>query len=271
MPANNNDLLLNGIVASSDHHAIVNVSSSQNAHGETSTLQLLDSQKLLKMACTPNGTQTAYWVKGKGDIAFGNDMMSSSDSSQLYLIATRNNVIQWKELIEQNGIVSDQTSMVWLPNGNLVLGITFRDSVSIQNNTYISKGEDDILLLVFDTTGTITRSEVYGTMQSENILEMRQNNGLVYFGGNFGGDITMRKIGDKNLVFFGDCPTVPYMTHVDLGANISSRLPAQDIKERNLAQMPNQNIRVFPNPAKAGFTIAEDLSGLPLLLGWPGF
>ena len=113
MPANNNDLLLNGIVASSDHHAIVNVSSSQNAHGETSILQLLDSQKLLKMACTPNGTQTAYWVKGKGDIAFGNDMMSSSDSSQLYLIATRNNVIQWKELIEQNGIVSDQTSMVW--------------------------------------------------------------------------------------------------------------------------------------------------------------
>jgi hypothetical protein len=134
-------------------------------------------------------------------------------------------------------------------------------------------------LLAIDTAGTVTWQDHIGTTGSENISEMMYDHELIYFGGEFSGEIGDREIGDYIFSNLVAANTRAYISSTSIASQGQAQaLTGQDKDGKEELHPLNKtqgNIIVYPNPVSGFLTIrvldsnadqliARDMLGRPI-------
>ena len=241
---------IDGNSVSSLDGSVVTIISDGGSSLVTDNILRIDTNLILiRSGQNKEGSLFTYLFKGIGHVFNGSQTLHTDGTNDLFLVTTGvDGELKWTQKISADHLDIRNLDISYLDNGNLVLGVTFTDSVSIQNRKYYSTGETDIALYSFDQSGTVLWSEKYGSLQQENIEKMYYSNGKLYFGGEFSGNIYYRQIGETDFLTFTNSISNPYIAFVN-EADITTA-NRSNIRERDnsISKARVTSVSVYPNP-----------------------
>ena len=139
----------------------------------------------------------------------------------------------------------------------LNVGITYSGSVSVDTTQYFnSVGKQDIGLIQFDQQGQYRWHRSYGSSETETVVELLYDAGILYFGGNFAGAQGFRSVGGYdfyNPTPFHERAYVSYFADsvaVDSTVALAPEIASINEPVLRKALTPGKAFKVFPNPFK---------------------
>jgi Secretion system C-terminal sorting domain/SprB repeat len=255
---NGNGISLDGNNYSAQNGSVLTVKSDGVFNTLTNNSLRIDTNlTLIKSAQSWDGNTVTYLFRGTGQVFDGGQTLHPSANNDLVLVTTQNTgALVWTEKIPLQYLDVNALDIKYLSNGQLALGLTFTDSVTIQGKPFMSKGETDILLVSFAPNGTINWSEKYGTIQKETIKKMFTMNNRLYFGGEFGGSISYRQIGADKLLTFTNSVSNPYITYINESVTAVGNKGALENRGLNRTSISVPKVTVYPNPFSNNLTVA---------------
>lgn len=243
------NIKVNGSTIATNSGSIVNLSSDNLITSVINNpINIGNGLKLLKSSQSKNDSLVTYLLRGNGTYSIGGQSYHL-DGSNDYLLVTinQNNTLLWAERFPVEKIVSGQIDICYAGN-NLSLTATFKDTIQIQSQSFISLGGSDIVILIFNNHGTISHSDHYGTIQDEHVSNVLYGNERLYFAGAFGGNISYRAIGKHNYLTLSNSMSNPYISYIDAPQSKAFKSIAdRSFTERNL-HLNMSKASVYPNP-----------------------
>jgi hypothetical protein len=218
-------------------------------------LSLGNNMQLVKSAVSPDGSQTTYLIKGSGTIVHSGTSLVSSLTAGYWLVTTSSTgQLKWTLPLGKINLSEKELDMTYSDSLGLYLGLTFRDTLSLGLQQWISKGGKDVFIAKINPNGTLYSAQSYGSSDDEVIKKLFHNSGFLYLGGDYHGATAERSIGNNKFVNLG-MPRAnlsrAYMTYLtDLDLLQPSDSLGQGIATRQKADTGNSFLKAFPNPFK---------------------
>jgi hypothetical protein len=224
-----------------------------------------------------NGIALAFY--GDGTLQIGGQNFGAAGNRLLLASVQPGSILNWQTDIAASNLNDQKLDITFGDNGLLFTGLTFTGSLSALGHNFQSVGGEDIALLAIDTTGAVTWQYHIGTTGSENISEMMYDHELIYFGGEFSGEIGDREIGDYIFSNLVAANTRAYISSTSIASQGQAQaLTGQDKVGKEALHPLNKtqgNIIVYPNPVSSLLTIrvldsnadqliARDMLGRPI-------
>jgi hypothetical protein len=243
------NIKVNGSTIATNSGSIVNLSSDNLVTSVINNpINLGNGLKLLKSSQSKNDSLVTYLLRGNGTYSIGGQSYHLNGTND-YLLVTinQNNTLLWAERFPAEKIVSGQIDICYAGN-NLSLTATFKDTIQIQSQSFISLGGSDIVILIINNHGTISHSNHYGTIQDEHVSNVLYGNERLYFAGAFGGNISYREIGKHNYLTLSNSISNPYISYIDVPQSAAFKsIEARSSTEKNL-HLNMSKASVYPNP-----------------------
>lgn len=203
-----------------------------------------------------DNSRVTYLLRGAGQVHYNGQILTGNSAQELTLVTCDNlgNVL-WSEKINGQNIIGQDFDISYGASNNLLVGLTYTNALSIQGQSRASNGSSDVLLVRFNGIGQVSGMLSYGTSDGENISKMFFADSILYFGGEFNGDTTARKIGTHTFLTLSSTSSTPYISF------ISESSFTQDggkglLKSRGKAQTPiSESISIYPNPFTNDLTL----------------
>jgi hypothetical protein len=144
--------------------------------------------------------------------------------------------------------------------GDLIVALTFSDSMSIDSTIFSSVGGSDIVLLCFDSTGLLKRQIGYGSKDDENVSSLFLDEEMIYFGGELLGATSNRDIGRHKFILLSNDISTPYITFLTT-SDLLSNQERQSLKQNVGVNTVEPKIVVFPNPVNQELIVR--ITGVP--------
>jgi hypothetical protein len=239
---------MNGVVVPTDASSIVNFVTDHLSTGVVNSPIVLNSGlNLVKAVSSDLSSVVTYLLRGTGSYSLGGQVYHQ-DATDDYVLVTIN---EKGELVWTNRISAQQ-----IPDGHLdiaysgkllSLGLTFTGTIYMQGQGFASKGETDIAIFNFSDSGEVSGSYHYGTTQKEQVNKLMYGQSRLYFGGEFGGNGSYRKIGKHGFVTFSNSTANPFISYVSVNESSarSEERGAMDVQDKHLNL---SDAAVYPNP-----------------------
>lgn len=233
-------------------------------HAHTHTFSLLNridleaNAQILRAAVEPGQGAYALLLSNTQTIAQatpGSFQVAAGSKFAALNLNTQGNP-QWVHYFNGD-IDSQQLDIAFGQEQRLNVGITFAGNVSVDSTQYFSSlGKQDIGLIQFDQQGQYRWHRSYGSPESETVVELMYDAGILYFGGNFAGAQGFRSIGGYdfyNPTAFHERAYVSYYADsvaVDSTLTNTPELAALSAPVLQKSSTPDRSFKVFPNPFK---------------------
>jgi type IX secretion system substrate protein len=197
-------------------------------------------------------------LSGAGSINIDQSSVFYSANNQIVILTTNSegDFIWVNSFSYPDNTTTEGLSIAYGLEGYLFAGITFEGQISIQEDTFISSGGKDILLLKFDETGNLIEYKQYGTNEDESVFKIFYQDSILYLGGEFSGINQITNIGMHQFVNLSDNDNNAYISYV-LETNFESSSYSKGAQSRSNSEVTslnrnyhitNNNIKVYPNP-----------------------
>lgn len=204
-----------------------------------------------------DNSRVTYLFRGYGNLNYGGEQISGLNSVDLILVTCNNlgNVL-WVEKINGSNISGQDFEITYGSGNDVLIGIAYQNDISIQGQQTVSNGSTDILVAKFNSTGQLVGKINYGTGDSENISHMFFADGKLFFGGEFSGDTTSRKIGVHTFLTLSSTASSPYISFVPESAFTQEERPngSKNWKSNSSAHKETK-INIYPNPFGDDLTV----------------
>ncbi|WP_245550049.1 T9SS type A sorting domain-containing protein [Haliscomenobacter hydrossis] len=219
-------------------------------------------------------SQIGLLINGIDSVWHAGASLTATAGNQVSVISlSTQGVLKWAKKIATPTI---ELNKVAFSNGNrkgLFLGLTYRDSLKFYGHKLQSKGQEDIAILKFDTSGVLVQIDTFGTPDGETVSQMMLSENVLFFGGEMNGPTKTRTIGLMdfiNTTTFDDRVYISAVTDT-LGANLPFpdtnvvaeilQIPAQN--EHKVAKKLQRSVAMFafPNPVQDELTLQFQAEG----------
>lgn len=232
-------------------------------HANTHAFSLLNridleaNAQILRAAVEPNQAAYALLVSNTNGVAQqAGGLQVGSGNKVAALSLTAQGALQWVKYFNGN-IDPRQLDITFGVEQRLNVGITYAGNVSVDSTQYFSSlGKQDIGLIQFDQQGQYRWHRSYGSPETETVVELLYDAGILYFGGNFTGAQGFRSVGGYdfyNPTPFHERAYVSYYADsiaVDSTLANTPELAALSAPVLQKSSTPDRNFKVFPNPFK---------------------
>lgn len=149
----------------------------------------------------------------------------------------------------------------------LFLGLTYRDSLKFEEHKLLSKGQEDIAIVKYDSNGAIIQIDTFGTPDGETVSQMMLSENVLFFGGEMNGATKTRTIGVMDFINTTSFDGRVYISAVTdtLGANLpfpdtnvvveTLQFPTQIEKKAIKPLQRSVSMFAFPNPFQDELTL----------------
>jgi Secretion system C-terminal sorting domain len=215
----------------------------------------LDGVKLIKSTLSKDESITTNIFHGEGNIYKDNKKIATIVKGEVCVVSTDfNGEIIYTKTVQSEQIDPKLLSATFDNANNLYFAITFENTVTLENTTFTSKGNKDILFVKIAADGTILLVNQYGSPDNENVKEIMFDNGnSVYFGGEIEGETFERQIGDVTLIKMQSIKKAAYVSHFSLSDESSPTY-----KNINNANTSSIDFTALPNPVSDNLEIEVD-------------
>ncbi len=212
------------------------------------------SLTLVRAERSLDNSRISYLLRGTGRVKYNGQQIIGSSAQDL-LVVTCNNAgnVLWAEPINGQNIVGQDFDLAYGAGNNVVVGLTYNNSMTIQGHQSVSNGSTDVLLVRFNGSGQVAGMLNYGTAKGENVSKMFFADSVLYFGGEFAGSSSNRTIGSHSFVTTSNAVSTPYLSFVT-ESNFPQNGGRMDAKPREDAQFAKP-ISVYPNPFSNDLTL----------------
>lgn len=232
-------------------------------HANTHAFSLLNridleaNAQILRAAVEPNQAAYALLVGNTNGVAQQAGSLQVGNGNKVAALSlTTQGALQWVKYFNGN-IDPRQLDITFGVEQRLNVGITYAGNVSIDTTQYFSsQGKQDIGLIQFDQQGQSRWHRSYGSPETETVVELLYDAGILYFGGNFAGAQSFRSIGGYdfyNPTPFHERAYVSYYADsvaVDSTLANTPELAALSAPVLQKSSTPDRTFKVFPNPFK---------------------
>jgi hypothetical protein len=151
----------------------------------------------------------------------------------------------------------------------LFLGLTYRDSFEVSQQKFVSKGNTDVLIVKYDTTGNVILAESHGSVDEETVSHLMDTEHFLFFGGEMNGSTKFRKMGLSDYInqtayedrvyisaivdTIGAVFEIPDTTLVPTTVNSIDQKPSMKVDTR--PKEYSSTIFAFPNPFQDELTL----------------
>lgn len=172
----------------------------------------------------------------------------------------------WTEKITGDHIAEQDFDIAYVAGRDVVIGITYSDTITVQGQVSTSNGDTDILFAKFNETGQLAGMLNYGTTDGENVSKLFYADSILYFGGEFKGDTTRRQIGAHTFLTISGTSGTPYISFITESAFIQEGGRRNTSSpEKNGKKPKSESISVYPNPLSANLTLRiESIEPVPV-------
>lgn len=190
----------------------------------------------------------------------GTGLLSRTENHLSVLSLSAQGVLKWAKKIPSPTLDLDNMALSNGANKGLFVGLTYYDTLSLETNRLQSKGQEDIAILKYDTTGTLIQLDTFGTVDGETVSQMMVSENVVFFGGEMKGATKNRSIGLIDFINDTALDGRVYISAVTdtLGANLppldtnevseTLQLPTQTLEQSTKPIQRSVPIFAFPNP-----------------------
>ncbi len=200
---------------------------------------------LIHATYSADGKNKVQVIRGVGSITKSGEPFFTTDTEKIICITTDDNgKFLWSKSFDATNISKNDFDITFGANGNLFVGLTFSNTLQIADTAVLqSTGGSDIALLNLGNDGSLLGYKTYGTSDDEKIMQLHYNLGLLYFGGEFSGNIKNRTIGKNKFFNLSEASNNAYMSFV----------PESDLNSSNLQERRKQNLtkNLIPEATKA--------------------
>ncbi len=148
----------------------------------------------------------------------------------------------------------------------LVIGITFEDTIIIDDQTIVSAGGKDILVMTLDQDLNVETINRFGSLYDENVSQILatyyepDNARYIFFGGEFSSKIFRRDLGDITLINTKKGMQKAYVTFMKLDGVPQTNQPGSPVSllVEDVAPTGQESevvLRSFPNPFDGAFEL----------------
>lgn len=200
-------------------------------------------------------TAFAFW--GNGTIQMGGQMLSSAND-RILMATISGSTLQWQSSIPVTNMNTGKFDIGFGEKDLLFTGFTFNNSISPFSVNFQSEGQEDIALLAIDNTGAVTWQQSVGTSGNENVSELLYDHGVLYFGGEFSGEIGDREIGQIIFSNLMAANSRAYISEIVVENGGVQTLNQSETGRQNLISIDKQTegkIKIFPNPVSQELTV----------------
>ena len=204
---------------------------------------------LLDLSLSEDNQAISLALYGNGTLEMDDNMIFSTSLDQLVLLSIdeEQGQLNWVQALEGSNIDPLKFDMTFGSGHELIIGISFEDSILIQTGVLASNGLEDIAILKWSNQGQMIWTRTYGTMHHENVSKLFYDNEVIYFGGEYAGNNDFRKIGNYAFFDVWDTTQTAYLSYVyDGSPNVENRNNLEDIGLKN----KKQSLQIYPNPFK---------------------
>ncbi len=224
----------------------ISSTSISNIAGRTSTnetpfINISSGFTLLKSAQSSNNSIT-YLLSGNGDIITPSETYNYTDN-QLVLLTTDSlqNMLWLQTINYSNGILTEHLDIVYGDENSLYVGLTYQNNITFgDENTVMSAGGEDIILIKYSSCGQVEGYANYGNSDDQNLSKLMYNKSLLYFGGDIKGtsvETIMGKYKFLNLTQNNQNAYISYISDEYLNTDIeTSSIEVANIKHAFVGQ-----------------------------------
>ncbi|AEE54197.1 T9SS type A sorting domain-containing protein [Haliscomenobacter hydrossis] len=222
-----------------------------------SKIDLVAGANILRAAVEPDQSAYALVLGNVNSIAAQSGSIQVSSGNKMAVLAlSAQGALSWARYFNGN-IDPTQLDVTYGYAQQLNVGITYSGVVSVDTTQYFnSVGKQDIGLIQFDQQGQYRWHRSYGSPETETVVELLYDEGILYFGGNFAGAQGFRSIGGYdfyNPTPFHERAYVSYYADsiaVDSTLANTPELAALSAPILQKSSTPDRTFKVFPNPFK---------------------
>lgn len=222
-----------------------------------SRIDLEANAQILRATVEANQAAYALLVGNTNGIAQqAGSLQVGSGNKVAALSLNAQGTLQWVKYFNGN-IDPRQLDLTFGAEQRLNVGITYAGNVFVDTAQYFSsQGKQDIGLIQFDQQGQYRWHRSYGGSETETVVELLYDAGILYFGGNFAGAQGFRSIGGYdfyNPTPFHERAYVSYYADsvaVDTTVANTPELAALSAPVLQKSSTPDRTFKVFPNPFK---------------------
>ena len=241
-------------------NASINFTSGESIDLSTGKAFVLDEQqKQVRQLPMTTSSYAVNELKSACHLGQTGMLMASSDlyfPDERIIVVGGNEADLWNKELAFTGDVS-QLKLIPLDDASALIAMNFTDKVTYEEQTFESRGGEDILFLAINLNGELISARQFGSAGNESVEGIIHHNNLLYFGGNYDGAIESRQIGNLE---FGQTPYAyqeqeyftasvrPYLSFISIGellqiAALERPAPIPDREEIDIV-----DLGVFPNP-----------------------
>lgn len=209
----------------------------------TEIVSWVKTNRLVKVEENFATGQDTYIFIGNGGLDFGTTQIPESTIESIYLITYKKGVIYWKILPIPVSFSENIISLASDNDGNIFVGINFRDNYKTTDFNLNSYGNTDIVLLKYDKFGLFLGYKHYGSEDNEILKDIYLDSNILHLGGDVEGQSKFRKIGDLTFAKFDTLAShafISFTSSEDFSTNtIQNRIPAQIVEPSSFTLTPN--------------------------------
>jgi len=240
-----------------------------DANNQVEVLQTLagnDDLELLELTHAADGSY-AMALANVDSLAINGFTLLDTTEEQLVLLTFSNtlgtgvlfNALPKVQTFSMETINPNKLDLIYGKNNDLIVGLTFTDSLTVFGQNLVSNGLEDIALLKFNSLGSLVWHRTYGTEDNENVSQLMYDNTVVFFGGEFNGPTQTRILGNYIFINLTNSQQRAYISYVfdeiPTDAAVSRAAPTP---KPTITGPVASDVTVYPNPFSNTFTISFD-------------
>jgi hypothetical protein len=215
-------------------------------------------------------TQIGLLILGMDTITQTAQGLEGNPINKLALVSlSSGGALKWSKHLPVNHLNIQKMGLSNGINKGLFLGLTYRDSFEVSQQKFVSKGNTDVLIVKYDTTGNVILAESHGSVDEETVSHLMDTEHFLFFGGEMNGSTKFRKMGLSDYInqtayedrvyisaivdTIGAVFEIPDTTLVPTTVNSIDQKPSMKVDTR--PKEYSSTIFAFPNPFQDELTL----------------
>jgi Secretion system C-terminal sorting domain len=241
---------------------------SKNSVTKMQELPAGNTSQVKAISLSPKSMQVSTIISGVDSIyGQGAAIVCPIGSKHAILNLSISGMFKWAQTFTSSNIDTIQMAVTQSEASETFVGLTFRDSLTLQGVKVRSAGMEDLLIAKFLSNGALQWIEKMGTTDYESISKLMYSYGVIAFGGQLKGSTTHRPMGLYNIVNNTTSYNRVYVSALidsayqmpTIDTSITDLPTLQSIeKSSKVDQNPLKSVayvNVFPNPVRHELTI----------------
>lgn len=222
---------------------------------------LPNSAKIASLGLNQSATECAVLINGIDSLnQFENEAIGQPGNKLILQVLNQNGIFKRSSHWSFQTESQEKHVIIYGQDNDLFLGITFRDTLRLNQTIIKSRGGADIAIIKLASTGEQSWFKHYGTVDHEEVSQLMYSTGFLYFGGIFDGSTRVRTIGNYDFVNAASFTKNVYISYVaDSSAQVQPPVTTPELltisPKKPSTRKGEIQVKIYPNPFQNEFSL----------------